>query len=244
VLGQFQLLVGDAPTPLPLQAQRVLGLLAVAGSPQTRSAVAGTLWSEAREQQAKAALRNAVWRIQSVAATVLRCTRAGVSLDEAVLLDLDEAQRCARDLVYGAAAATDAHAVDVLDRDVLPTWDEDWVVVERERQRQLRMHALESMSSVLCRRGRFPEAIAAALAAVDAEPLRESAQRALITAHLAEGNVSEAVRQMDLYRRLLAHEMGIAPSRQLQQLVGAALGATRALAGGPSASGERVAGRR
>ena len=50
---------------------------------------------------------------------------------------------------------------------------------------------------------RFGPALEAALAAVAGEPLRESAHRVLIKAHLAEGNVSEAIRQYHFYRTLL-----------------------------------------
>lgn len=223
VLGGFQLLVGDRPAPLPVQAQRLLGLLAVRWPLQTRSALAGTLWENVPERRAQANLRNAVWRIRSTSDAVLRCTRHAVGLDTAVALDLHDAQRCAQALLHGDVAQSGRRSIDVLDHDLLPAWDEEWLVIERERQRQLRMHALEALSTSLCRVGRYPEAITAALAAVRAEPLRESGQRALISAHLGEGNVSEAVRQLAAYRQLLDDELGIAPSRQLDALVGSVL---------------------
>jgi hypothetical protein len=31
--------------------------------------------------------------------------------------------------------------------DLLPAWDEDWVLIERERIRQLRTHALNALSA-------------------------------------------------------------------------------------------------
>lgn len=226
VLGGFQLLVGEHPVPLPLQAQRVLGLLAVRESIQTRATLAGGLWGDVPERRAQANLRNAVWRIRLASDDVLQCTRHAVGLDSALALDLDEAQRCAKALLSGDVAEPEGRLVDVLEHDLLPAWDEEWLVIERERQRQLRMHALEALSASLGEAGRYPEAIAAALAAVRAEPLRESAQRALIAAHLGEGNVSEAVRQLDGYRQLLDAELGIAPSAQLEALVGGALTAT------------------
>jgi len=80
----------------------------------------------------------------------------------------------------------------------------------------------ETLSGSLCRLARYPEAITAAFAAVSAEPLRESAQRALISAYLGEGNVSEAVRQLIIYDRLLGAELGIAASPDLRALVKAA----------------------
>ncbi len=66
---------------------------------------------------------------------------------------------------------------------------------------------------------RFAEAIEAGLSAVLGEPLRESAHRSLIRAYLAEGNSGEAIRQLQLCRRLLADELGIEPSSETRALV-------------------------
>jgi hypothetical protein len=70
---------------------------------------------------------------------------------------------------------------------------EDWALVEAENWRQLRPHALEAVAGVLADAGRFGEAVGAAQAAVDADPLRESPHAALIAVHLREGNQSEAL---------------------------------------------------
>ena len=75
----------------------------------------------------------------------------------------------------------------------------------RERHRQFRLPALEEVSCRHRRAQRYDLALRAALAAVSSEPLRESAHRAVIEVHLAEGNQSEAVRQFDL-RLLQADE--------------------------------------
>src|SRR4029077_18810447 len=58
----------------------------------------------------------------------------------------------------------------------------------------------------------------AGLAAVAGEPLRESSHRAVIRAHLADGNVAEAVRQYRLCRRLLNDHLGLEPSDQTDGL--------------------------
>ena len=57
--------------------------------------------------------------------------------------------------------------------------------------------------------------------AVSMEPLRESAHRAVIAAHLAEGNSVEALRQFASLRRLLQTELGIVPSTATVQLLAA-----------------------
>jgi DNA-binding SARP family transcriptional activator len=106
--------------------------------------------------------------------------------------------------------------------DLLPGWYDDWVLMERERLRQRILHALEELSRKLACAGRFPEAVEAAVLAIGAEPLRESAQRALIEAHVAEGNLSEARRILQEYRDLLRRELGVNPSYALQAVVDAA----------------------
>jgi DNA-binding SARP family transcriptional activator len=47
---------------------------------------------------------------------------------------------------------------------------------------------------------------------VRTEPLRESAHRAVVSVHLAEHNVVEAVRHYRAFRKLLGEELGMEPS--------------------------------
>lgn len=127
-------------------------------------------------------------------------------------------------LIGGRASAADLeipswdpHAIDLL-----PGWYDDWVIFERERVRQRVLHALEGLSRELVRLGRCAEAVDVATEAVAVEPLRESAQRVLIEAHIAEGNVVEARRLYSAYRRLLRRELSIEPGVHLTHLVVAA----------------------
>ena len=78
-------------------------------------------------------------------------------------------------------------ATALLGADVLPDWTEAWLPVERERFRQIRLNALEELSSALTASGRFADAVVTARAAVHTAPSREGARRALIEAHLAPG---------------------------------------------------------
>lgn len=124
-------------------------------------------------------------------------------------------------LIGGTATAHDLSALkwrtDALD--LLPGWYDDWVLLERERVRQRLLHALEALSRELVRAGRHAEAVESALLAVSTEPLRESAQRALIEAHLAEGNLIEAMRAYDAYRGLVKRELGVEPGCELSGLI-------------------------
>jgi DNA-binding SARP family transcriptional activator len=81
------------------------------------------------------------------------------------------------------------------------------------------MHSFEALADKLSRAGRYGEAVEAAHTAVRAEPLRESAHRALVRIHLAEGNVTEALRAYESFRTALRREMGVAPTAAMQALV-------------------------
>jgi DNA-binding SARP family transcriptional activator len=93
------------------------------------------------------------------------------------------------------------------------------VLLERERLRQLRLHALDALAESLIRQGKPALALEAAWASVRAEPLRESAHRAVVSAHLGEGNVSEAVRHYRAFRRLLHEELGVEPSPRFARML-------------------------
>jgi DNA-binding SARP family transcriptional activator len=142
-----------------------------------------------------------------------------MELSEDVEVDVRSARSVARRL-SDPARGDEAADLGPFDLDLLPDWYEDWVIMERERYRQTRLHALEALCELLMARGQHAKAVDAGLTAVTGEPLRESAQRVLIRAHLAEGNLAEAVRQYRAYRELLRGELGVDGSPELEQLLG------------------------
>lgn len=216
VIGAFQLLVGGRPVSLATNARRLLAYLAVAGGAQRRDRVAGQLWGWVPQAQARAMLRTALWRVRQIPADVVRTDREELRLGAGLRVDLAESTALARELLdTGAVPASP----DAFTDDILPGWEEDWLHLERERHRQLRIHALEALSERLTATGRYAAAIDVAYRAIAAEPLRESAYGALIRAHIAEGNRVEAAHQLDVYRHLLADELGLDPSERLTSLV-------------------------
>ena len=136
-----------------------------------------------------------------------------------VSVDIRQAEASARRLLDDSDEwNTDPYQIS-LSGDLLPDWYDDWVLVERERFRQLRLHALESLCERLTAAAKFAQAVDAGLTAVSAEPLRESAHRTLVKAYLAEGNVAEALRQYRFCRKVLADDLGVVPSREMEELV-------------------------
>ena len=220
VIGSFDLSWHGTTVPLPPSVERLVAYVALHEGHSTRPRVAGTLWSAVPEERAMANLRSALWRLGRQGLPVLCSVGDRLSLAPEVTVDLREVSRAAHHVIDHGRMADDA-GIDVLASydDLLGEWYDDWVLIEREHFRLLRLSALERMAHCLAGDGRFGRAVEIALAAVAAEPLRETAHRALIEIHLAEGNRPEALRQFDVYRRLMRDELDLEPSLEMAALV-------------------------
>lgn len=216
--GGWHLTYAGRPIPVHGREQRVLSLLALQGASERRY-VAGTLWAEHSEEQALASLRASVWHLRSAAPGLLSITGPTLDLDAATV-DLHDIRHSARAAIENPATVDADSIMFLLARaELLPGWDEDWILYERERLHQLRLQALESLAHEALGRGDAYGAIAAAGAAAHLEPLRESPRRLLIAAHLAIGNHADAFREYLDFGRALRQEMGITPSDQMAALV-------------------------
>jgi DNA-binding SARP family transcriptional activator len=230
LLGDFSLLATGVERPLAASSRRLLVLLALRGQRMRRPAIAGTLWPNADDARAGASLRSALLRIGHSGCQLVRVNGTLLSLDPAVRVDLREAQAEARRLLADEAPLSPADrrgdTARLLSLELLPGWYDDWVIIEAEAWRQLRLHALEALSARLTAAGWHAAAILAALAAVSADPLRESARSVLIRGYLAEGNRSDALREFSRYRWLLRNSLGVEPSPRLRALAGAGCSVT------------------
>jgi DNA-binding SARP family transcriptional activator len=220
LLRAFELRRDDEPVTLPLSAQRLLAFVALHEHPLLRGYVAGILWLNASDERAGASLRSSLWRLNRRGHHLVDATSTHLHLAPGVEVDLRRAFALAQRVLEGTADENDlAVAEATLVGELLPDWYDDWLMFERERFRQVSLHALEALADRLVRAGELVRALDAALCAVRAEPLRESAHRALIRVHLAEGNRCEAIRQRDLCCRLLRERLGVEPSHELDELV-------------------------
>jgi DNA-binding SARP family transcriptional activator len=205
---------------VPRSAQRILAFLALRPHALQRRFVAGSLWLDAPEGRAEANLRSAIWRLRSLSARPIVVTGQGtLRLDSQVSVDIHEAREQAHRWLTKQPTPGDLAHQSSLHSELLPDWYDEWVIAERDQFRQLRLHALEAMAETLSRMGRHADALLAALEATREDPLRESAQRTLIKAHLAEGNTSEAIRQLRRCEQLFERELGLRPSRTLIDMV-------------------------
>jgi DNA-binding SARP family transcriptional activator len=219
LLDGFDLVCAGRSVSVPLSAQRLLAFVALHNRPLQRPYVAGSLWLDSPEERAYANLRSSLWRLHRCGLPLVQSFGHRLSLDEHVVVDLRRAEALAHRALDGTSAEALDVEVSAFSGDLLPDWYEDWLVLERERYRQLRLRALDTLCERLAQAGRPDAALEAGLAAVAAEPLRESSHRAVVRVHLADGNVAEAIRQYRLCRRLLHEHLGLEPSDQMAELL-------------------------
>lgn len=219
LLGHFELRVDGTVVALPTGPQRVPAYLALRGT-TSRCRLAGELWPDATQERAMGCLRTAIWRVNQATHGLVCVSGGALELSSHAAVDVRQVIHSSGALLE-ASAPPSSHAEPPA-VELLPTWDDQWLVHDRERVRQLQLHVLESGADRLMAAGHFGLALEWALAAVRADPLRESAHRAVIRIHVGEGNLTEARRAYDACADLLRRELGVLPSARTRQVLLAA----------------------
>jgi len=220
LLGGFRIDVDDVSVHLPPGVQRLLALLVLHDSPVRRVHVVGALWPDAAEESAHARLRSMLWRLRRLPVALVHAHGAELRFGAGTRVDVRELEARARSLQRDPTAPDDLDVAG-LGLDLLPDWDDDWLLIERERVRQLRLHVLETLAQRLIDAGRAAEAVDPALTAIAVEPLRESSHRVLIAAFLAMGNQADAMRQYHAFARMLRDSVGLRPTASMEQVMAA-----------------------
>ena len=212
---------GSGRQEVPAGSRRLLAFVALHRRPVERRHAAAVLWPAMPATRAGGNLRSALWRLRGAGIDAVTADQCFLALAPRVAVDVHAVREWATRLIEGhpspADLALSPSSTEALD--LMPGCYDDWALIERERLRQRILRALEALSRHLVAVSRFGDAIDAAMIAVHAEPLRESAQRALVEAHLAEGNVVEARRAYRAYALLLHREVGAGPAPELTALV-------------------------
>jgi DNA-binding SARP family transcriptional activator len=220
VLDHFRIVLRGRDIEVSESGARLVACLALGDRPRPRLSLASTLWADRNDTDAQASLRRALWRLNEAAPGLVERNGHRLVLADEVTVDAREVMTLAEDVANGRPPGQiNSDVVRLLQGDLLPTWSDDWLDASRESMRQARLRTLETLARVALEADRLHLALMIALAAVEIDPLRESARRIVITAHLAEGNVVDALRHYKAYRELLWIEIGLRPSRHLQELL-------------------------
>jgi DNA-binding SARP family transcriptional activator len=217
VIGCFGLCVDGVRVDISPVPARILAYLSLQPGDVARPVLASVLWPDVHHERALGNLRSALWRLPHRTRPAVAETGSSLRLADHVACDLGPVLR--------GAAPTSADLPDVLAwawcDELLAGWYDDWVLDAREALQIRRAVLLEGLATARGRSGRGWEALTFATLAVAAQPLRESAHRALLRAHLDLGHDQEAVGLYHEFGRVLRHELGVRPSVETTALMAA-----------------------
>ena len=220
LLDGFDLSCDGESVWMPPASQRLVAFLALHDRPLLRIFVAGSLWLDANEERSCANLRSTLWRLRQPGHAVVEATATHVRLARTVVVDVHELVLAARRVLDGSDDVDEARIDEQkLEGDLLPDWYDEWLELERERLRQLRLHAVEAAAERALSENRPAHAVDLALAALCREPLRERLHELVIRGHLARGNRNDAIRHHRDHVGRMASELGLTPSPDIVRLL-------------------------
>lgn len=236
LLGQFRVQLGDHAISLPSRpAQTLFAYLVLnPGVPQRRERLAGLIWPEASDTNARSNLRHVLWRIRKALGD-----QAGQDYFPAddLALTFNPTPGCWVDvsLVGGKATApTLEEQVAAYQGELLPGFYDDWITIERERLQANFEAKIEMLIDGLSREKRWGDVIEWAEHWIKFGTAPEPAYRALMVAHARSGHKAKVKETYQRCAEALEREFGVEPSEETQALYQQLL-ATRPLAKMPLA---------
>jgi DNA-binding SARP family transcriptional activator/predicted ATPase len=239
-LGRFEVNL-DGHAIIGFESDKVRSLFAYlaieAGRPHRRESLAGLFWSENPEPRARQNLSQALYNLRQVlcpdgknnylkqnAKEVTFDHQAGVTVDVTQFLHLVHEINVHKHGASWACRLCIGHmqeAVALYQGELLAGFSltdaeefEDWLRVQREHLHALIMNLLQDLVKSCTRRGKLAQALSFAERLVSLDRFDENNQRLWLTLLAQKGNRSEAIKQYQAFRRLLADELGVEPEAE------------------------------
>lgn len=233
LLGGFSLTYGDRLVA-KIASGRSQALLAYLvlyrQAAQSRQRIAFHLWSESTDERARANLRKELSRLRSAlpnpdeflrveAKTLQWLPSANFTLDVAEFEASVKAAESAESATDGSAIqAKLERAIELYRGDLLPDWDDEWVLPERERLQQMYVRTLERLVSVLEEQQDYQTALTYAQQMLRVDALNEAAYSALMRLHGLNGDRAKALQVYHQCMTVLREELGVDPSSVTRRL--------------------------
>jgi adenylate cyclase len=212
---------------LPGQKERaLLAVLALRpGASQSRDKLAGLLWGDRGDKQARDSLKHSVTRLReslsSITPPPVLADRQSVRLDPAALaIDVALFEQLLRDGTLEALErAATLYRGDLLEGFTIHNADfEDWLATERQRLRHSVEEALTKVMAKSMSARANDRAAVAARRLLLLDPLREVACRTLMQIEAARAQTAQALRLYEVLRERLRRELGVKPEPATTQL--------------------------
>lgn len=232
LLGGATIILNGEPVSgfISAKATALVYYLAATGRSHTREMLAGLLWGDFPEANAKKNLRDVLSNLRRLLDDYLLITRQTVAFNRAVSywldsevfetalhgLRLDAPETWTPTAVTDLRQAMELYKGDFLDGLYVPQAPEfeEWQLLERERLRQLALQGLYYLSLYEARQGNYAVAINYTNRLLALDPWREEAHRQLMRLLAWSGQRSAALSQYEVCRQVLADELGVEPEAE------------------------------
>ena len=225
LLGPLQISTAGKPLSglVSLKAKALLAYLAAERRPVPRSTLAGLLWSDLPEEDARRNLRVEISKLRRILDPYLVFTHyeALFKSDDSCRVDLYELQAYLEATVERLFTFTPGqfrNMVNLFRGDFLSGLQvrgaplfEEWQVLERERLRQAALVLLDRLVEAAVQQGDLESGLLAARKSLAIENWREQSHRQLINLLALSGDRPAALAQFEATRRILVQELGIEP---------------------------------
>jgi DNA-binding SARP family transcriptional activator len=214
LLGHFKVLKEEDAIEVPSRpAQSLLAYLAMsAGTVHRREKLAGLLWPEANESNARSNLRHALWRLRkAVGNEYFIADKITVAFDEHSEYWLDVSSLSGED-GEGRTAEKLLEEISNYGGELLPGFYDDWVILKREHYRALFDNKVQKLLDQLVKEERWTDVLEWGERWIAMGHAPEPAYRALMFAYCGLGDTAGMA---NTYRRCvttLKEELGVEPS--------------------------------
>lgn len=209
------------------KSQALLFYLAITGRTQSRLHLAGLLWPEKSDQEARLNLRQTLFLLRKALPDMLEATRDSIRLKEGLSFEIDthdfemEIQAGLAGEIDSLLSAIDRYSGDFLTGFYVEETPEfsEWVLVERERLRSLMIKGLVRLTEHYVERREISHGILYTGKLLALEPWREESHRQMMRLLAWDGQAQAAIAQYEQCRQLLADELDLEPSPETSALV-------------------------
>jgi DNA-binding SARP family transcriptional activator/tetratricopeptide (TPR) repeat protein len=225
---------GERLPPIPSRVSRsLLAHLVLLRQPVSRDRLVATFWPDMPEARGRRRLSHTLWQIQDALGDLPSGHRYVLARGDTLAFDVDaphrvdvvEFERRVEPFRPGDGAPPGLRdlgrleaALELYRGALLEGVDDPWVGPERERLAALHVDALGWMVELARGQGAYEQALVHARRLTHHDPLREDGHREVMRLCTLLGRTSEALRQYERCRSVLAEELGTEPARETQQL--------------------------
>jgi len=227
LLGGFEVKRDDKPVLIPSRpAQSLFAYLILSAGPvHRREKVAGLLWPDSTEENARNYLRNGLWKLRKAiekgssktsAVSYILTDDINVSFNPEAPYTLDAAR--IEDVDMDCASAEEL--MDVLSLykgELLPGFYDEWIVLEREHLQAIFDQKMECLLEHLQEEARWGDTLEWGERWISFGQRPEAAYRFLMRAHATRGDMSRVAATFERCTKSL-EEFGVEPSEQTRVL--------------------------